>query len=241
MTHAVTVHCQNEHKGFMVPLLSRYFEDAATKGQFVSHSMRNGPTPLHLKAYQKAIVLQNQFLSNICTLPVIGISPKALQQPITLGASDPERLIDVLNRYKLFTSIEPTVQSDKLGKHLFITASEQFDAAKQWIHTDLPLIWAELDHNFLDELLASIQCPRLATSNLTDDTTSRTVAMLNASRVPDDATVTIKWSKPPQIGQYRQPRTANTVNYTTDNFPAPAVRKRPNTNTTSTNNTTTEK
>jgi hypothetical protein len=168
----------------MVPFISRYFEDAATKGQFVSHSMRNGQAPLHLKAYHRAIVLQNQFLSNVRTLPVIGISPKALQQSISLGDSDPERLIDVLNRYKLFTSIEPTAQSEKLGKYFFITTSELFVAAKQWINTDLPLIWAELDQTFLNELPTSIQCPRLATSNLTNVTTSRTVAMLNASRVP---------------------------------------------------------
>jgi hypothetical protein len=51
--HAITVHCQNEHKGFMVPFLSCYFEDTATKGQFMSHSMRNGQAPLHLQAYHR--------------------------------------------------------------------------------------------------------------------------------------------------------------------------------------------
>jgi hypothetical protein len=64
-THAITVHCHKDHQGFMAPFLSRYFEDAATKGHFIAHSMRNGQDPLHLKAYHNAIVLQNQLLSNV--------------------------------------------------------------------------------------------------------------------------------------------------------------------------------
>jgi hypothetical protein len=49
-TYALTIHCRNVHQGFMVPFLTRYFESAATKGQFVSHSMQNGQDPLHLKS-----------------------------------------------------------------------------------------------------------------------------------------------------------------------------------------------
>jgi hypothetical protein len=84
---------------------------------------------------------------------------KALQQKIQFGESDPERLIDILNRYQYFSSIEPTPQSEKLGKYLFFTTHDKFEAAKTWISTDLPQIWAELDHNFLDELPPSVQCP----------------------------------------------------------------------------------
>jgi hypothetical protein len=218
-TRAVTVHCQHDHQGFMVPFLSRYFEQRSTSGQFVGHSIRNGQDPTHLKAYHSAIVLQNQYLANVSALPVIGISPKALQQPITLGEAAPERLIDVLNRYKQFSSIEPTPQSDKLGKYIFITTAAQFDTAKAWINSDLPQIWAELDKNFLDELPTSVKCPRLTTSNLKDATTSRTVAMLNDSRIPDEVTVAAKWSKPPQIGRHRSSNTASIATYTHDEFP----------------------
>jgi hypothetical protein len=77
-------------------------------------------------------------------------------------------------------------QSEKLGKYLFRTMSAQFEAAKQWINSDLPKIWAELDHTFLDELPTTVQCPRLTTSNLKDTTTSKMVAMQNASRIPDE-------------------------------------------------------
>jgi hypothetical protein len=142
----------------------------------------------------------------VTVLPVIGISPKALQQHIKAGTeAQPECLIDLLNRYKYFSCIEPTTQSKKLGKYLFITMAAQFDEAKLWITTDLPQIWATLDHTFIEELPDTVQCPRLTTSNLEDATTSRTVAMLNASRVPDEVTVASKWSQPPQLGRNRQP------------------------------------
>jgi hypothetical protein len=200
-TYALTIHCRNVHQGFMVPFLTRYFESAATKGQFVSHSMQNGQDPLHLKAYHNAIILHNQFLSNTRAIPVIRISPKALQHSIQFGEDAPERLIDVLNRYEYFSSIESTSLSGKIGKYLFITTNEKFEAAKTWITQDLPKIWAELDHNFLDELPTLVQCPRLTTSNLKDASTSRTVAMLNTAHVPDNATIISKWSQPPKIGR----------------------------------------
>jgi hypothetical protein len=203
----------------MVPFLTRYFESAATKGQFVLHSMKNGQDPLHLKAYHNAIILHNQFLSNTRAIPVIGISPKALQQSIQFGEDAPERLIDVLNRYEYFSSIESTSLSGKIGKYLFITTNKKFEAAKTWIIQDLPKIWAELDHNFLDELPTSVQCPRLTTSNLKDASTSRTVAMLNAARVPDNASIVSKWSQPPKIGRNKYPPTTMTVNYTPTDFP----------------------
>jgi hypothetical protein len=142
-----------------------------------------------------------------------------LQQSIQFGEDTPERLIDVLNRYEYFSSIESTSLSRKIGKYLFITTNEKFEAAKTWITQDLPKIWAELDHNFLDELPTSVQCPRLTTSNLKDASTSRTVAMLNAARVPDNATVVSKWSQPPKIGQNKHPPTTMTVNCTPTDFP----------------------
>jgi hypothetical protein len=43
--------------------------------------------------------------------------------------------------------------------------------------------------------------------------------MLNASRVPDDATVVSKWSHPPQIGRNKNPPTTMMVNYTPTDFP----------------------
>jgi hypothetical protein len=64
----------------------------------------------------------------------------------------------LLNRYQYFSSIDPTPQSEKLGKYLFMT-HDKFEAAKTWISNDLPQIWAELDHYFLDELPPSVQCP----------------------------------------------------------------------------------
>jgi hypothetical protein len=45
--------------------------------------------------------------------------------------------------------------------------------------------------------------------------------MLNASKIPDDATVASKWSQPPQMGRNTSgPASARTVNYTPTNFPA---------------------
>jgi hypothetical protein len=46
------------------------------------------------------------------------------------------------------------------------------------------------------------------------------VAMLNASKVTDDATIASKWSMPPQIGRNRNPPHVITVNYTPLHFPS---------------------
>jgi hypothetical protein len=97
--------------------------------------MCNGNDPLHLKVYHTTIVLQNQYPASVSTLPVISISAKTMQQQIQLGAAAQERLIDILNRCKYFSSIRPTVQLEKLGKYLFTTTSAQFEAAKKLINT----------------------------------------------------------------------------------------------------------
>jgi hypothetical protein len=217
ITHAITVHCQNAHQAFMVPFITRYFENAATKGQFVAHSMQFGHDPQHLKAryyFAKPISVQ---CSNAA-----GHRCFAKGTPTTdysRGRRNTGKAYRCPQPIPIFSSIEPTPQSEKIGKYLFITTQDKFEAAKNWINTELPQIWVALDHNFLDELPDSVQCPCLTTSNLKDATTSKMVAMLNASKVPDDATIASKWSMPPQIGRNKNPPNTITVNYTPSHFP----------------------
>ena len=84
-TTAITFHCDQQHSSFLSRLLIRYYE---TQGrlheQFVPHSLLHGNDSTNQKAYRNAIILQNQYLLAMRILPVIGISPKALEQEVSV-------------------------------------------------------------------------------------------------------------------------------------------------------------
>jgi uncharacterized Zn-finger protein len=99
-----------------------------------------------------------------------------------------------------------------------LTTNEHFERAKRFVTETLPKIWAKLDNNFLEDLPASVHCPRLTTSNLTDAATTKTAQMLAKARIPDAVTVASKWSTAPKIN--KPPTSAVVVNYSTQSFPA---------------------
>ena len=134
-------------------------------------------------------------------LPVIGISPKALEQEVSVFGAPNQTVENLLLQYKLFSSIEPTSKSDELGLHFFVTTSETFDKAKDFIIKTVPKIWAKLDNTFLSELPSSVKVPRLTTSNLKDSATTRTAALLANAIESDDATIASKWSNAPKLNR----------------------------------------
>jgi hypothetical protein len=209
-TSALTLHCDAPHVNLMSKLIDRYYQESDTDEKFVPDAMLYGKDPTHLTAYRHAIVFQNQYLSNVRVLPVIGLHPKAMKALIQLGNDEPTEVLTLIRRYPYFTSIEPTPSSESLGKYIFLTTREHFDAAKQFILLTLPKIWQQIDNNFLEELPSSVQCPRLTNSNLRDESTRKTVAMLSKSPIPDAGTIASKWSAPPQI--HKLPNSVS-VNY----------------------------
>ena len=99
--------------------------------QFVPHGLLHGNDSTNQKAYSNAIILQNQYLLAMRILPVIGpISPKALEQEVSIFGALNQTVENLLLQYKLFSSIEPTSKSDELGLYFFVTSSETFDEAK---------------------------------------------------------------------------------------------------------------
>jgi hypothetical protein len=216
-TTAMTIHCDQKHVEFMTKLITSFYESGTTDEKFVPHSLLHGNDPIHQKAYRNAIILQNKYLDEVRNIPVIGISPKALKENITIGKSATQTVLSLLNQYHYFTSIEPTSKSDELGLYFFLTTNENFDKGKQFIRETLPKIWAQLDNTFLDELPTSVKCPRLTTSNLKDESTSKTALMLAKAEIPNTDTVTSKWSHAPRIN--RPPTKAVIVNYTEQDFP----------------------
>jgi hypothetical protein len=217
-TSALTIHVDAAHVQFMSPFITRFSEDSDLLEKFVPQTMLHGKDPVHLQAYQNAMVIQNHFLSEIRTLPVIGLHPKAMTQMIQLSPDDPPAtMYNQLKRYLYFTSIEPTSSSHTIGKYIFLTTKDDFIQAKKFIIETLPQLWNLLDNTFLDELPASVRCPRLTNSNLRDDSTKRTVALLTMS--PEELTVVSQWTKPPTFNQL--PKTVS-VNYSNSdkNFPA---------------------
>jgi hypothetical protein len=215
-TSALTVHCDSLHMNFLTKLITRYYEEASNDERFVPHSMLNGRDPDYIASYRNAIVYQNQFLQHARVLPVIGLHPKAMAAMIQLDDGEESQVYSYIRRYQFFTSIEATQLSDKLGKYLFMTTEEHFLEAKKFITDTLPKIWQKIDNTFLEELPASVRCPRLTNSNLRDESTKRTVALL-AEKPPDDYTIASKWSSPPQLNK---PPATISVNYSDNNYPA---------------------
>ena len=217
-TTAITFHCDQQHSSFLSRLLIRYYETQEHPlEQFVPHSLLHGNDSTNQRAYRNAIILQNKYLLAMRILPVIGISPKALEQEVSVFGAPNQTVENLLLQYKLFSSIEPTSKSDELGLHFFVTTSENFDKAKDFIIETVPKIWAKLDNTFLSELPSSVKVPRLTTSNLKDSATTRTAALLANAIESDDATIASKWSNAPKLN--RPPTTAVIVNYSDVNFP----------------------
>jgi hypothetical protein len=98
---------------------------------------------------RNAIILQNQY-QQVGTLPVIGLSPKAMKEIIQVGGSPVQTVLQLLNHYTHFSSIEPTSKLEELDLYFFLTTDKPLKKAKKFVMTTLLQIWVKLDNNFLD-------------------------------------------------------------------------------------------
>jgi hypothetical protein len=159
-TTAITFHCDHKHAAFLSRILISFYESPGRPHEqfvFIASSMElirpiKGTDPTNKKAYQNAIILQNEYLTDLRILPVIGISPKALEQQVSVFNGPSQSVHSLLLQYKLFTSLKPTTKSEELGMYFFVTTGPKFDKAKQFIIETVPKIWAKLDNTFLNEL-----------------------------------------------------------------------------------------
>jgi hypothetical protein len=95
-TSALTLHRDAPHVNLMSKLVDRYYQEADTDEKFVPDAMLYGKDPTHINAYQHAIVFQNQYLSNVRVLPVIGLHPKAMTETIQLGNDEPTEVLTLI-------------------------------------------------------------------------------------------------------------------------------------------------
>jgi hypothetical protein len=96
--------------------------------------------------------------------------------------------MELLNKYQYFTSIEATTKPEALGLYFFLTTAEQCEPGKKFITEQLPRIWAQLKNTFLEDLPESVKCPRLTTSNLRDESTTKTAKMLAKAQPTEETT-----------------------------------------------------
>ena len=151
-TAGIKVQCDQKHGLFLTRLFTSFFEDGKTYERFVPYSLLYGDDPVNHRSYRTAIIVHNKYLEEVRVLPVIGISPKALLEKIQVGSDPaPVTVLEILNRYSHFSSIEATPQSEAIGKYFFLTTRPQFEQAKVFITETLPQLWAKLDNNFLTE------------------------------------------------------------------------------------------
>jgi hypothetical protein len=138
-TTAMTIHCDQKHAEFLTRLFTSFYEDGHSDENSNPHSLLHGAHPTNLRAYRNAIILQNQYLLQVRVLPVIGISPKALKEKISIGENEaPRTVLSLLNRYTHFTSIKVTLQSTELGKYLFMNTEKKLSKGKSFIQNTLP-------------------------------------------------------------------------------------------------------
>jgi hypothetical protein len=96
-TNVLTIHCDQAHVKLLTQLFTSYYEDGNSDKWFVHHRLLHGDDPTNLKAYRNAIILENQYLAEIRVLPVIGISPKAMNEMIQVGTYTPQTVRFLLN------------------------------------------------------------------------------------------------------------------------------------------------
>jgi hypothetical protein len=127
------------------------------------------------------------------------MSPKALKEKIQTAGKEnsDETVLELILRHRHFTSVEPTTKSEELGPCFFMTAGPHFDKVKEFITAQIPSVWEKLDNTFLDELPPTVKCPRLTTSNLKNEATSKCAAWLSKATVADDEDTLSQWSKAP--------------------------------------------
>jgi hypothetical protein len=89
-TNALTVHCDQKHVALLAPLFIKFYETGETDEKFVPHSLLHGNDQTYQTAYRNAIILQNKYLE-VRTLPVIGISPKAMMKEKLPAGNAPPR------------------------------------------------------------------------------------------------------------------------------------------------------
>jgi hypothetical protein len=84
------------------------------------------PSGLHLitdtATLKQKLSDHNEFLTNIENIPVVGLPPAAFS---ISAATNLERLI---HESRLFTTVEITSASDRLGKHFFLTTKDKSDS-----------------------------------------------------------------------------------------------------------------
>jgi hypothetical protein len=83
--------------------------------QFVPHSLLHGNDTINQKAHRNAIMLQNKCLAEMCVVPVVGVSPKALQETIRVGNSQPQSVINLILNTNISPALNQLPNPPKLG------------------------------------------------------------------------------------------------------------------------------
>jgi hypothetical protein len=133
-TVLLQVNCAVADARYLKTLMSDAFlHDYMDRGTFL-------PSGLHLitdtATLKQKLSDHNEFLEKTENIPVVGLPPTAFSIP---AATNLERFI---HESRLFSTVESTSASERLGKHFFITTKDKSEAAKQWIDSELTE-WAQ--------------------------------------------------------------------------------------------------
>jgi hypothetical protein len=143
LTKVIQIECAEPDALYLKSL----FAACASQEQFCRGAFL--PQGLHLMTnpdtYKHLIADQNEFLSDIINIPVIGLPDTAFDSDHTNEAGD--TLKESIHNSELFVGIEKTNRTHDLGKFHFLTCKDNEEAAAKWIDQELPA-WV---HKFVPE------------------------------------------------------------------------------------------
>eukprot|EP00978_Attheya_sp_CCMP212_P040373 scaffold219672_cov51-Attheya_sp.AAC.1 len=129
LTKVIQIECAEPDALYLKSL----FAACAQQEQF--HRGAFIPQGLHLMTnpdtYKHLIADQNEFLSDIVNIPVIGLPDQAFDK--TTKNEEGDTLREYLHKTDLFVGIERTNRTKDLGKFHFLTCKDNEEAAAKWI------------------------------------------------------------------------------------------------------------
>ena len=165
-------------------LVEHYNHSPELPGHFMANGIHQ---QLGLTNYQTLIRSQTTFVANTYVIPITGIHPGSLNDPITLanskGETETKTLYQWITAPKQVTSVEPTMAAAATGKHFVLTTKQA--KRETWQH--------------IDELISYVYCQDLipVTHRYEDQVPSR-----------GDKHAIPLWEKSPTRDNYLQAGTA---------------------------------
>ena len=140
-TQALVFRCDATAQKFYVKLLTRLNKCGVIpekKGHFIPLAVIKN----NENATKRAMDGQNKYLTTTISIPIIGLSFKALKTEIEVGKTGKATIKSIIYQHCL--SLEPTAKSEDLGRFNLICSNSDTESTIKFIKQDIPIMWSLL-------------------------------------------------------------------------------------------------